>query len=205
MMNEKKMEMLLRIAENPEMFDDNEIEQFLDDEECREYYELTVMAEEGFRRRKSEEKMLPRQEITPCVYTSPWRKAAVAAVGIAMVAGVTLAAIRLTTGGSEKSKVEKQQAEREMLNAVDPGNDASKEIKVLSAKPHVFENEDLEQVLSEMCAFYDFSVEFKNDEVRKLRLFFKWDKNSSAEEVVEELNHFESVDIVIKNHTFIVE
>lgn len=204
MMNDEKMEMLLRIVEHPELFDDSEIERFLDDEECRGYYELMVMAEEGFRRRKYDDAMLVRTEASSRVSAPRWRKVSAVAAGVVMIAGIAFAAIRLA-GGSGKPSLEETQAKREAVSAVAHSDAPAKEENVVSAEPRVFENESLEKVLSEMCEFYDFKVEFRRDEVRRLRLFFKWDKSHSAEEVANDLNHFDRVNIVIENRTFIVE
>lgn len=54
MMNEQKMERLLRMAEHPELYDDRELEELMCDEECREAYEL--MVELGASRGPSKEK-----------------------------------------------------------------------------------------------------------------------------------------------------
>ena len=56
MMNEQKMERLLRMAEHPELYDDRELEELMCDEECREAYEL--MVELGASRGPSKEKAM---------------------------------------------------------------------------------------------------------------------------------------------------
>lgn len=212
-MNEQKMERLLQMAEHPERFDEKEIELLMSDGECREYYELMVMSEEGFRRRKyDKESDAPasdsRTDMSSCGNKAGvMRKAVAVAAIVVMLAGIAFAAIHVTVGGRQEPE---ETCQTERITAPEAGNQAETKRREVQAtvgnnESVVFENVELERILSEMSEFYSVGVEFRNDDARRLRLFFKWDKGSSAEQVVEDLSHFERVRISMANNSFVVE
>ena len=125
MMNEQKMERLLRMAEHPELYDDRELEELMCDEECREAYEL--MVELGASRGPSKEKEMQSssqslqgggtlggkrldkssflqewEDVRPERLAGKWAmkirwKMAAMFVGVVMMAGFAFAAIHLAT------------------------------------------------------------------------------------------------------------
>ncbi|MCI6161156.1 MAG: DUF4974 domain-containing protein [Prevotella sp.] len=209
MMNEEKMERLLKMAEHPELFSDSEMEQLMGDEECRQYYELTVMAEEGYLQRKDKDNEQPALADSPVHKGSgwAWHKTAAAVVGILMMAGIAFAAIRLTTA-RRNGVPATEQTTAKTIGSVQgkkaPGVKLGEKTQE-PAIPCMFEDVELEKILAEMGKFYQMKVVFRNEESRKLRLFFKWEKNRNVEEVLEDLNHFDHVNISIEDRTLIVE
>ncbi len=47
-------------------------------------------------------------------------------------------------------------------------------------------------------------MDLQNEQARQLRFYFVWKQDDSLQEVVEKLNMFEHVDIVIENNKLIV-
>ncbi len=69
----------------------------------------------------------------------------------------------------------------------------------------VFDNKTLCDILNEIAAFYSLSVKFNSEASANMRLYFKWDQTLSAEEVIEDLNSFESIKIYFSNETIVVD
>jgi len=69
----------------------------------------------------------------------------------------------------------------------------------------VFENQTLETMLSQMGQHYGCKVEYMPGSNRMLRLYFRWDKRSTLEDVVEMLNTFDQIDISIANNILTVK
>jgi ferric-dicitrate binding protein FerR (iron transport regulator) len=68
-----------------------------------------------------------------------------------------------------------------------------------------FDNIPLEQMLSEIASYYKAEVSFQNENARKLRFYFVWQRRQGLEQVVEDLNHFESLHLTLKDNQIIVE
>ena len=180
-MKEDKMERLLRAMENPSDFTDEELEQLMDDEELRDCYNLAVKAEQGFKMRK---KALPRQE-KPLI----WKVAAVF-IGLIMLSGITIAAIQYIRYIDDKQTVQKPPVTTVQPQPVAESNEPADTLRT-------FENEELEDILSEIAAYYHLRTEFRDDEIRHIRLYIKWNKAQSAEAMVERLNGFEKVNVIL--------
>ena len=75
---------------------------------------------------------------------------------------------------------------------------------IAAPQPKLYDNVPLEQMLTELSAYYHIKVEYSNDDVRQLRLFYQWRPEYSIEKVVEMLNNFEMLLLQIENDTLIV-
>ena len=200
MMNEQKMERLLRMAEHPELYDDRELEELMCDEECREAYEL--MVELGASRGPSKEKemqsssqslqgggALGGKRLDKSSFLQEW-------------AGFALAAIHLATRHRQSDV--RQTA---VIQQVKKRNQVSqRRDSVKSSSPERRPGEvALPDLLSAIAAHYHLTVAYKNERVRQLRLFFKWDKTRSIEEIVADLNHFEHIHLTLEGQKLTVE
>lgn len=190
-MKEDKMERLLMAMENPSDFTDEELEQLFEDEELRDCYNLAVKAEQGFKMRK---KALPRQE-KPLI----WKIAAIF-VGLIMLSGITIAAIQYVRFLDDK----KTTVQTTTVTTIDKGlqNPTTEE----SADTlRTFENEELEDILSEVASYYHLRTQYRDEQMRHIRLYIKWNKMQSAEAMVERLNGFEKVNITLQNDLLTAE
>lgn len=230
MMNEQKMERLLRMAEHPELYDDRELEELMCDEECREAYEL--MVELGASRGPSKEKemqsssqslqgggALGGKRLDKSSFLQEWEdvrperlagkramkirwKMAAMFVGVVMMAGFAFAAIHLATRHRQSDV--RQTA---VIQQVKKRNQVSqRRDSVKSSSPEGRPGEvALPDLLSAIAAHYHLTVAYKNERVRQLRLFFKWDKTRSIEEIVADLNHFEHIHLTLEGQKLTVE
>ena len=68
-----------------------------------------------------------------------------------------------------------------------------------------FENVELQQILQELSDYYHVSVEFRNEKVRHIRLYTKWDPSAPLKQIIERLNGFEKVNIRLDDNQIIAE
>ena len=71
--------------------------------------------------------------------------------------------------------------------------------------PRLFEETPLEDVLTELAAYYGVEVEYRTDDVRSLRLFYQWEPEYSIDKVVAMLNNFDAFTIRHEGNQLIVE
>ena len=69
----------------------------------------------------------------------------------------------------------------------------------------VFDNEPLKTIADKIAEYYGYEVEFNNEASESLRLYFRWNQENTIEEVVERLNNFEQIHIVIKDNTIKID
>ena len=134
---------------------------------------------------------------------SQLRKVAAAVIGIVMVGGIALAAIHLArTVSSPKPQADKT----EQIVPVKP----SPSVPTVTAKTdsieaeRIFDNVTLADMLAEIAEAHGVGVEFRNEDVRRIRFHFVWKRADGLERTMEKLNTFEPVDIVVENDKLIV-
>lgn len=69
----------------------------------------------------------------------------------------------------------------------------------------VFDNETLESIITRIGSYYAYPVKFNNDAAKSLRLYFRWNKALSIEDIVESLNNFEQINITISDNTIEID
>ena len=72
-------------------------------------------------------------------------------------------------------------------------------------EPVVFDNVPLEEMLPKIAAHYDATVTFANDKARQLRFRFVWNPQQDIDQVVNDLNQFESLTVTLKDNQITVE
>lgn len=77
--------------------------------------------------------------------------------------------------------------------------------KAKAAEIIVFDDEPLETILKKISEYYDCKVTFSNEASKSLRLYFRWNPENTLEEVVEQLNNFEQIHIIIKDKTIKID
>lgn len=178
------MERLLKAMENPGDFTNEELEQLFEDEELRDCYNMAIKAEQGFRLRREQ------AELRPVAKHHIWLKVAAVFIGLIMLSGITIAAIQYIRYIDDKQTVQKPP-----VATVQPQPAAESEEPADTLR--TFENEELEDILSEIADYYHLRTEYRDDEIRHIRLYIKWNKMQSAEAMVERLNGFEKVNVIL--------
>lgn len=69
----------------------------------------------------------------------------------------------------------------------------------------VFKDETFEEIINIIADYYGTSIFFSTRNAKALRMYFKWNQEQTLEEIIEQLNNFEQINIVIKENTLIIE
>ena len=200
-----KIEHLLDMIEHPEKYSEEDMRKMLEDEECREYYELIVKADIAFNETSQEDAEMVLHEFeAKHIHTFSWRKIAAIFIGILMISGLTYAAISIKRHAAESTAMHKEQTENVVTKTVTENNAVEKSDTV-EVKEKMFDDVELSTILNEMSAYYKLTIEYNSEKSKHLRLHFRWDKTQTAENVVETLNHFENVNITLADGKMSVE
>ena len=142
---------------------------------------------------------------------SPMRKVA-AVAAVLVVSGITFAAIHLVTRSrqaSDKNNTELVASQKDSIQQVSAPQKSNIEEKADSASlaqlPLVYENAELQNILTPIAAHFHLQVTYQNESARHIRLFLQLEKNMSLDDIIELMNHFEKVNIRHEGQTLIVE
>lgn len=196
-MKEDKIEQLLEAIEHPEAYSDEALERLFEDEEVRDCYELYVSCRQG----KWSPKTVSTAEtivFNSRKYLFPVRKLIIAAI---FIGAVILSGITYAMFFSEKSpapKTEKAAISTQTAPAV--------QTSVFTKDTTLtFQDMELNAILETVAPHYQVSVEYRNEHIRHIRLYTKWNTAEPLEQVVERLNGFEKVNITIDHNLLIAE
>lgn len=215
-----KTDLLLQMLEHPEQYSDEQWKEMLGNQECRELYDMLSQAESAIRAKRAE--TLSDQEIEKqwqyfsanwemrkhASFVQHWHKIAAIVIAFVIVSGITLAAIRSglfrkqQPAKTEVVSVEKSSAK---VGAVETRLDTVPAQKQALATPVLFDNETLGKVMPEIATYYKMQLSWKSKDIQQLRLFFRWNRADSIEQVVEALNNFQQFHIAINGTTLIIE
>lgn len=199
---EEKMRRLLEMQEHPERYTDEEIRRLMADEECRQLYEQMVKAADAV----YADMDLAEADGTPVRHRglSSLRKMAAALVGVLLLSGIAYAAISYVRNNRQTTptKTENTAAaapQHEPATTRMAAQDSTKRESV------VFEDKELAAMLGEMAAYYGCEVSYRSEAVKKVRLYFTWDKAMDVDDVVAMFNKFERIHITREGRRITVE
>lgn len=214
-------DLLFNMLDHPEDYSEAQWQEILADNECRELYKMMVKAKSTTQPTivtdddiDAEWQRLVPPEHHQSTVIPLWRKiAAAAAITIALF-GFTYAAVQTHFFGLTKSgdKVGNTQDDRQTSTQDERTEVALDEITVeqtndsiVQAEPRLYDNVPLEQVLNDLAARYNVTVEYRNENARSLRLYYEWQPDYTLDKVIEMLNNFESFSIHRDGDKLIVE
>ena len=215
-----KTEQLLKMLEHPERYSEQQWQEILADDECRELYSLMAKTHSAFAAEQADERLtdemideqwqqLDSAHPTRATILPLWRKVA-AIIAIAFV-GIAIAAVQTGFFGLKQTNNQAEQTEQTANQRDDLGNttiDTATEQPtdtIVTAGPRLFEEVPLEEILTELAAYYGVGVEYRTDDVRSLRLFYQWEPGYSLDKVVAMLNNFDAFSIRHEGRKLIVE
>lgn len=204
MKKEEKLELLLKMQNDPEQFTEEEIRQLMEDEECRQFYEQmvkaadSVFADDAMLSSEDSVRTAQKRTLIPKI-----RKMAAALVGILMLSGIAYASIHYARNWAAKSKTESVVTER-------PAGQVTQETAMLpdstvKIQPKTFENVPLKDIVEEIAAYHHLTVEVRNSQAAALRIYYPWNPQMACRQVVEELNRFEKVQLTVKENVIVIE
>lgn len=208
---------LFEAVEHPERFSDQELSQLLNDTETRRIYDamsktsdlMTATSEPDidmeWKRFASTHR--PRKRIVISKFI-PGRQAAAAVIAIVASLAVVAATIGITHSWGSTEKVEAPAAEQSATDQAQPGEAIQEPVLLEStAEPEIkiFKEDNLEQIIEDICGYYGASATFHTAGAKTLRLYFQWDQSQPLDEVVEQLNSFEQIEITLNDNLITVE
>ena len=210
---------LLAMLDHPEQYSEQEIMDAVNrDEATREFYHRLTQVARARRSQRSLSRpgdtdkawtQFEQTHLAPQHRERLWLKVAATVLGVLMMSGIAWATVytvrHITATDSSKPKTENIVTTSTSDAAAAPdGTTVTDTTAVQDVVPVVYDNTPLEQMLSEMAAYYGMTVEFQNEEAQGLRFHFVWNKNDGLEKVLEDMSHFESVTIERTGNQLIV-
>ena len=132
----------------------------------------------------------------------PFLKIAALFIGVLMLSGIAYAAIHISHHYSHDAEDQQRvvTVEKKKPAAQEP---VAKDSTIVT-QPIVFDNVSLDKIARTIADYHHKEAEVKNDQAVELRFYFVWNQTDSLQTVVEQLNQFERVDIVVENDKLIV-
>ena len=210
----EKIQMLLDMQEHPENYSEQELKTMLKDPEVRELMEATELLKQAMiweNSRKStvnvdaEWQRFAGQHIADSKPRRGWLKVAAVFLGVLFVSGITFAAIHIVRMvNSQKSQtVQTEQPMTAKASTTIPADT----VKTDTIAPKIirYDEATLQKILTDMGEYYRLRVELRNEDAKTLRLFFQWNQRQEASKVLEQLNTFERIHLVLNDSTIIAE
>lgn len=132
-----------------------------------------------------------------------WMQIAATIVGVLMLSGIAYAAIHIVSHGEEdqKSPAQETQVITQSQQAIDQPAESLDSIP----QTRIFENVPLDEMVNELALYYNKVADVQNQQAHELRLYYKWEQKDELTSVVDDLNHFEHVSLVIEEDKLIVK
>lgn len=203
--NEKLERMLRQMYEKESLYRDDLDTSDIIDEEWTKFAAAHFPAEGLDEKLKIKDERLTINNSQFTINNSSFRKIAAMVAGVLLLSGITYAAMRFVGGRADREDAGQEQT----VVATDGQQTTTDATLALQdstlTTPRVFENQELGSILEEMAQFYDCEVEYRNENARKLRLYFTWDKRETVDDVVGAFNKFERFHIRRDAKRLIVE
>ena len=210
----EKIQMLLDMQEHPENYSEQELKTMLKDPEVRELMEAAELLKQAMiweNARKNavnvdaEWQRFAGQHIADSKPRRGWMKVAAVFLGVLFVSGITFAAIHIVRMvNSQKSQtVQTEQPMTAKASTTIPADT----VKTDTIAPKIirYDEATLQKILTDMGEYYRLRVELRNEDAKTLRLFFQWNQRQEASKVLEQLNTFERIHLVLNDSTIIAE
>ncbi len=213
---------LLEMLDHPEAYTEQEIRDIINrDEDTRETYRLMVEAKRSSRNRQDEtpvdvddawQRFAEQNKIQTSILNSQIKKVAASFIGLLIVSGIAFAAIHIVrhyVGGDMPTPPQETQiVEANQQVALDDTVKVATTDTIApkaTMEPVVFDNVPLEEMLPKIAAHYETTVTFANDKARQLRFRFVWNPQQDIDQVVSDLNQFESLTVTLVHNQITVE
>lgn len=137
------------------------------------------------------------------IFLKGWQRAAAIAAAVVVVSGLAYAAVSTHFFGIALKPAEPAKVEQSAKPSRAPKK-RQKEEAVKVAEPKLFDNVVLSDILAELSDYYGVEVEYKDEEVKGLRLYFEWNPDEPLTGIVSTLNNFESFSLKLEGKKIIV-
>ena len=212
MERDRKIQLLLDMQEHPEHFSEQALQTMLDDPEVREQMEATAQLKQAMMSDENnvnnvdaEWQRFAQVYLTEQKAERRWLKAAATIISILMMSGIAFAAIHIIRHVSNSSG-ESQHPIQETTVA-NPHQLPADTVKTDTIPPKMvrYDEATLEQILTDMADHYGLSLNWKSAEAGTLRLFYIWNRQLPASEIMKQLNNFERFHVELNDSVITIE
>ncbi|MBR6946831.1 MAG: DUF4974 domain-containing protein [Muribaculaceae bacterium] len=208
-----KTELLFRMMEQPEKYNEGQWREILSDKECHELYTMMAAARsavEAERYDQQADDTTVQQEWERFVAKHPhagnssrpiWRRVAAVAAVIVIAASIVVAAVHTRGFGLQQERQSSDDSTQQTpVTATSVTSDITENQEVIPTltdnEAHLYDDISLEQIIDDMTAKYNIQeVEWRSEEAKSLRLYYRWEPSYSLDKVVDMLNSFQAFTI----------
>ena len=196
-----KTDLLFQMMEQPQAYTDQQWQEILSDEECRELYTLMAKTQSTFDAQKDidDETIDAEWKRLSVSSNRSWLRVAAIFIGVLILSGITFAAVHIIRHSTVIQ--EPQPEERPIKEQTVPTDTIN---SIVHSGPVLFDNVTLDSIAKDIAAYYQIEMDMQNEQARQLRFYFLWQPNDSLQEVIDKLDMFEQVDMAIEHGKLIV-
>lgn len=209
----EKTDLLFRMMDTPGQYTDEQWREILADSECASLYEMMCKARsaldaERVDREFTAETVDQEWERFSAAHQSrtvspfDWRKIAAAIVVLA-VFGIAAAAIYSHFAHTPQTETVENTTPN-VNSQVTVRTEGTVDTVADKTQAHLFDDVTLEQIVNDLAAHYNVQPVWHGDEVRSLRLYYKWEPDFTLDEVVEMLNNFEAFSVKLDGDQLVI-
>ncbi len=208
----EKTDLLFRMMDDPGQYTDEQWREILADSECASLYEMMCKTRSALDAEQVDHEFTAEMvdqewerfaaaHHAPAAKPFDWRRIAAAIVVLA-VFSIAAAAIYSLTHTPQTETVENTtpNVNPQVTDRTEGAIDA------VTDKPqaHLYDDVPLEQIINDLAAHYNVQPQWHGDEVRSLRLYYKWEPDFTLDEVVEMLNNFEAFSVKLDGNQLVI-
>jgi hypothetical protein len=160
--------------------------------ECRKYYDGLLEAADLLRLKTKKDKVSSALS---------FKKLAAMFISILVLSGIAYAAIHIVSQSRQTQQTEQTSVKVRHQQTITESQAAPVDTLALT---YVFENVPLDEIIKDIVLYYHKAADIKSEKAHTLRLYYKWDRTATIESVVDDLNHFNHVNISIEDNKLIV-
>ena len=195
------------MTEEPEKYSDQELEAMMDEiDQMPDVEEAWHLLSEKLRVKSEESSSkheVARADSSLFTLHSSFKKVAAILISIITISGLAFAAVHFMRNHEGKPAETEQPAATVEARTADAARQPAD--TTVSMQPVVFDNVTLDSILPQIARHYGYTVDFRNEQPKSLRLFFTWNPQDSIQKVTEKMNLFEQFRVVLEEQTIIIE
>ena len=202
-----KTDLLFQMMERPHAYTDQQWQEILADEECRELYTLMAKTQRAFDTQNEidDETIDVEWKRLSASSARRWLRVAAMFIGVLMISGMTIAAVHLVrnaVGVDTKAPIQETSITDSHQSALPI--DTFKSDTIVKAETVVFDNVTLDSIAKDIAAYHHLEMDLQNEQTKQLRFYFVWKQEDNLQEVIEKLNMFEHVNMTVENDKLMV-
>ena len=195
------------MTEEPEKYSDQELEAMMDEiDQMPDVEEAWHLLSEKLKVKSEESSSkheVARADSSLFTLHSSFKKVAAILISIITISGLAFAAVHFMRNHEGKPAETEQPAATVEARTADAARQPAD--TTVSMQPVVFDNVTLDSILPQIARHYGYTVDFRNEQPKSLRLFFTWNPQDSIQKVTEKMNLFEQFRVVLEEQTIIIE